>query len=221
MVMGTAQFWAASTFAHTLEQHVQDQRLPWFVASMLPIQFTVAALPERHQLAPDCFVAFVPSRERSSYNLAEEGVFPPFVLEVASPSSLQRDTKEKVRAYGLLGALEYVLFTPASKTEANLKGYRWDARGRRQPWPTDADGGLWSEVLRLRLGLRGGILRAWTAQGDLLRTLAEESRARAEAEHARADEVLARQVEARAREAAEAEADRLRRELEQLRRAQS
>ncbi len=195
MVMGTAQFWSASTFAHTLEQYARDHRLPWFVACMLPIRFEAGTPPTLHQLAPDCFVSFVPDHARTSYDLREEEVFPAFVLEVVSPSSVERDSKDKLRAYGRLGVQEYVLFTPSDRAPGRLAGYRCDGVGRMQPWPSDADGSLWSDVLGLRLIVQDGLLRAWTAKGEPLRTLAEE---------------------ARAREAAEKETARLRLELERL-----
>ena len=57
-------------------------------------------------------------------------------------------------------------------------------------WPSDADGSLRSDVLGLRLVVRGNLLRAQTAEGEILRTLQEAE-----------DEVL-----------------RLRQELERLRR---
>jgi len=175
---------------------------------MLPIVFELGTPPVRHQLAPDCFVAFVPNHERDSYNLREEGVFPAFVLEVVSPSSVKRDSEDKLRAYDRLGAREYALFTPASGGAARLAGYRRDGLGRMQPWPADVGGTLWSDVLGLRLGVEENLLRAWTAKGEVLMTLAEEARAHRE-------EARARQEEARAHEA---ELERLRLELERLKR---
>jgi Uma2 family endonuclease len=204
MVMGDPQFWSASGFAHSLRQYAQDQHLPWYVASMLPIRFAVGEPPRIRQLAPDCFVAFVPDHERNSYSLEEEGVFPAFVLEVVSPSSVERDTRDKVRAYRRLGAREYVLFTPHTAGPAVLAGYHRDGAGRLVPWPSEADGSLLSQVLGLRLLVQGNLLRAQTLHGEWLRTLGE-----AEAE---------RRQEARARLEAEAEIARLRQDLDKLKR---
>ncbi len=57
----------------------------------------------RKQLAPDTFLALVPQRQRNSYDLEREKVFPAFVLEVVSPSSKKRDEQDTVRAYDMLG----------------------------------------------------------------------------------------------------------------------
>jgi Uma2 family endonuclease len=182
MVMGTQQFWSASTFAHSLRAYARAKGLQWFVASMLPIRFEVGNPPKSHQLSPDCFVAFAPDHPRSSYNVSEEGAFPVFVLEVVSPSSVERDNKDKLRAYRQLGAREYALFTPGAEGAALLAGYRRDRLGRMVPWQAQADGSLWSDVLGVSLVLRGDLLRVQTAQGELLRTLEE---AEAELEHLR------------------------------------
>ena len=39
MVMGDLQFWSASSFAHSLRAYSRAQRLGWYVASMLPIEY--------------------------------------------------------------------------------------------------------------------------------------------------------------------------------------
>jgi hypothetical protein len=123
MVMGDLQFWSASSFAHALRIYAHSQGLPWYVASMLPIRYRIGEPAETRKVAPDCFVAFVPDRTRESYDLEEEGVFPAFVLEVVSPSSAKRDEKEKLRAYGVLGAREYALFTPHLGGSSILMGH--------------------------------------------------------------------------------------------------
>jgi len=42
MVMGTQQFWSASSFAHSLRNYALALELPWFVASMLPIRYRLS-----------------------------------------------------------------------------------------------------------------------------------------------------------------------------------
>jgi hypothetical protein len=176
-------------------------------------------------LAPDCFVAFVPDRTRESYDLQAEGVFPAFVLEVVSPSSAKRDEIEKLRAYGVLGAREYALFTPHLGGASTLMGYRRDAAGQLAPWTAHPKGGLWSDVLGLRLIADGNLLLAETAGGQRLRSPQEEATNRLEAEHARFDAERARlhaerarAVEARARQEAElARADAERSRAEEVR----
>src|SRR5438477_601024 len=118
--------------------------LPWYVASMMPIRFTWGDSPRRRQLAPDLFVAFVPDRPRQSFNIHVEGGLPPFVLEVTSPSSIARDREIKRVAYDELGAREYAIFTPRLDAPSTLEGYRRTLNGTFEPWPTDAEGRLWS-----------------------------------------------------------------------------
>src|SRR5438270_13995015 len=112
MVMGDLQFWSASSLAHSLRNYARQHTLPWFVASMMPIRFTWGTSPRRRQLAPDVFVAFVPDHPRQSFNVGTEGGLPQFVLEVTSPSSIERDREKKRVAYDELGGREYAIFTP-------------------------------------------------------------------------------------------------------------
>jgi Uma2 family endonuclease len=210
MVMGDLQFWSASGFAHSLRTYAHEQRLPWCVAGMLPIVYDWPGVANRKQLSPDTFVAFVPERTRTSYDLAVEQVFPAFVLEVVSPSSTKRDRQDKRRAYEMLGAREYALFTPREGAHSRLEGYRRNAADRFVRWPVDGQGRLWSSVLELYLVAQGTLLQAQTREGRLLLGPEQEAQARRRAEE------IARQ-EATARRRAEEEADQLRRELERYR----
>ncbi len=220
MVMGDLQFWSASAFAHSLSIYAHAQGLPWYVASMLPINYRLPDLPRKRTLAPDTFVAFVPEHARTSYDVEAEGGFPAFVLEVVSPSSVARDEREKLRAYNLLGAREYALFTPREGAASTLEGYRRGATGGLEPWPRDGEGQLWSDVLGLRLVVRGALLQAQTSDGRLLLTPEQTEEARLQAEEARLQAEKARlQAEEARRQAEEArlqaekDADRLRQEL--------
>ena len=139
-------------------------------------------------------MAFVPDRARTSYDLAAEGQFPPFVLEVVSPSSVGRDQCDKRTAYALLGAREYALFTPREGRPSTLAGYRRGAEGAFDPWPCDDQGRLWSEVLGLYLVARGTLPQAVTEDGELLLSSdeTEAARLRAEGENERLRRRLAR-----------------------------
>jgi Uma2 family endonuclease len=217
MTMGDLQFWSASSFAHSLRNYAHERKLGWYVASMLPILYLAADSPRKRQLSPDVFVALVPEHARQSFDAEKEGGFPPFVLEVVSPSSTERDELDKQRAYSLLGVKEYALFTPRDVGQSKLEGYRRGANGQFEPWLLDADGHLWSDVLGLFLVVRGPLLQAQTAAGELLLTPEQSGVALRGAESARAREAAAREQEALAREQAEAEIERLRQELAQLR----
>jgi hypothetical protein len=197
LVMSDLQFWPASSFAHLLRTYRQAQGLPGYVGSMLPIRYTVVVntgKKRRKQVAPDTFLAFVPQRQRNSYNLERERVFPAFVLEVVSPSSKKRDEQDKVRAYDVLGAQEYALFTPREPAPSTLQGYRRDADGRFVPWLPDESGRLWSDVLQLWLVVREPYLQAETPDGVLLLTPEQEAelRRQTEQEYARLKAVLER-----------------------------
>jgi Uma2 family endonuclease len=198
MTMGDLQFWSASSFAHSLRNYARRRQLGWYVASMLPIDYRWKNLSVKKRVSPDGFVAFVPEHARQSFDAEEEGGFPPFVVEVVSPSSIYRDEEEKRQVYDLMGVKEYALFTPRDPAGATLRGYRRDAAGQFVDWPTDAQGRLWSTTLELYLVARGALLQAQTADGEWLMT-PEQSEV--------------------ALQAAEAEAERLRRELDALRAA--
>lgn len=224
MVMGDLQFWSASSFAQSLRTYAHEQGLGWYVAAMLPITFKWPGVPNKRTLSPDTFVAFVPAHSRTSYDVATEGGFPPFVLEVVSPSSIARDQEEKREAYDLLGVREYALFTPHEGNVSTLEGYRRGATGRFEPWPPDEQGRLWSAVLGLYLVVRGTLVQAQTQGGRLLLTPEQEAEGRRRAEGVRQQEIEARQraeeehqKEAEARQKAEEEVERLRRELERYR----
>jgi Uma2 family endonuclease len=211
MVMSDAQFWPATDFANSLRAYAERQGLPWYVAGMLPILYPRPGRRRKGQVAPDVLVAFVPARERDSYNLVAEGVFPAFVLEIVSPSSVKHDVEVKRRTYEALGAEEYALFDPRpTGGRPALQGYRRAPAGQFVAWQPDARGRLWSEVLELFVVAEGRVLRAVLPDGTRLLTYRESEQARVESEAARAEEEAARRR-------AEAEAARLRAEIERLR----
>jgi Uma2 family endonuclease len=224
MTMGDLQFWSASGFAHSLRNYARERNLGWYVASMLPINYSWPEDERTKTVSPDTFVAFVPDHSRTSFNVEEEGSFPPFVLEVVSPSSVARDQRAKRRAYDLMGVREYALFTPRLGTPSTLEGYRRDAAGAFVPWQADTEGRLWSQVLGLFLVTRGPLLQAQTPDGRLLLTpeeTADELRradaARVSADAARVSADAARVSADEARRRAEEEVARLRRELARYR----
>jgi Uma2 family endonuclease len=210
MVMGDLQFWSASGFAHSLRNYAREQGLAWYVAIMLPIRYEWPNVATKKQLSPDTFVSFVEDRTRTSYDVTEEGAFPPFVLEVVSPSSTARDQGDKRHAYDLLGVREYALFTPREGAPSTLEGYRRDKSGRFVRWEPDAEGRLWSAVLGLYPTVQGAYVQAQTPDGRLLLTPEQAEAALRQAEAAQHDAEAARQR-------AEEEAERLRRKLERYR----
>ena len=68
------------------------------------------------RVAPDAYVAFGASRERlnadESYFVDRMGKPPVFVLEIASPSTVEQDVNDKRRIYAQIGICEYWMFDP-------------------------------------------------------------------------------------------------------------
>jgi len=204
MRMGDLHFWATSSFAQSLHTYAPEQGLPWYVAARLPIRFHWPGVAREKQLAPDTMVAFVPDHPRMSYDLEAEGTFPPFVLEVVSPSSVTRDEAHKRRAYDLLGAQEYALFRPRQGRASTLRGYRRGTGGQFEPWLPDAQGRLWSVVLGLSLVVQGQLVQAQTRTNQLLPTPGQNAAARRQAEAERQQAEAERQQAEAARQQAEA-----------------
>ena len=65
---------------------------------------------------------------RESWKTWLEGKFPEVVVEIASPSTQQRDIGEKRARYGARGAREYYIHDPARRLQPAFRGYR-AARG--------------------------------------------------------------------------------------------
>ena len=169
-------------------------------------------------LQPDLQVVFgVPRGNRSSYKVWEEGKVADFVLEVASPSTADKDAKHKAQEYARIGVREYWRLDPTGSLLATpLEG--WEANGESyhpvQPVASAARGGwLRSRVLGLELcsqrqdGATVLVFRdprtGEEFDGDLgeserLRRAAEE-RASAEAKRASAEAERRRAAEERAR----------------------
>ena len=110
-------------------------------------------------LQPDVQVVFGVNRgNRTSYRIWEEGKAPDFVLEVASPSTADRDAKEKAREYAEIGVREYWRLDPlGTLMRTPLEGYvaSEGKYGPVQPVTgTDRSGRLRSGVLGLELRSR-------------------------------------------------------------------
>jgi len=135
-----------------LEHHFRD-RDDVLVAMELAVYYKRG---ERQTwMRPDVQVVFgvERGRERSSYRVWEERKAPDFVLEVASPSTADKDALDKAQDYASIGVLEYWRLDPqGSMMREPLEGYR--ARGRRYRWVESVEGTGGVGYLRSRvLGL--------------------------------------------------------------------
>ena len=170
--------------------------------------------------APDVLVALgLGARERMSYLVWREGKPPDWVLEVASPSTKEKDLGEKRDDYAAMGVPEYWLFDPKGgqfpRGMPRLQGFEL-VRGAYRPIPSRVDRGvavIRSEALGLDVRREGKLLRFRDpATGEDIRHRDEET-VRAEREAARAEREATRAT----REAARAEREALERRAAEAR----
>ncbi|HVC80101.1 MAG TPA: Uma2 family endonuclease, partial [Chloroflexota bacterium] len=111
MVASDRHFLSVVASHFSLRLHGGEAHPEWYVSGEL---FIFYSRPDGSvgKVAPDLFVALAPNHLRESFDARREGGFPPFVLEIVSPESRQRDLLEKPRAYDLCGATEYAIFDP-------------------------------------------------------------------------------------------------------------
>ena len=144
-------------FLKDLEAHLGDI-VSLFMISNIPIRYDPAN--QRLFVAPDWYISFNVDieaiRYETSYNVWEVGKPPEFALEVASPSTFQRDIYEKPGIYARIGIDEYWMFDPTGGRLYGqaLTGFRL-VDGDYEPIETAPnEHGLesgYSEVLRLRM----------------------------------------------------------------------
>jgi Uma2 family endonuclease len=149
--------------------------------------------------APDVMIVFgVPKHYRRSFKLWREAAGPAVIIELVSRRTWKDDWQLQPAIYSRLGVEEYFLFDPESRIlKPPLRAFR--RKGRRLvSWPTDADGGLTSARLGLRLVPEGALPRLLDVQtGQRLLTSDEQAeRAVAAAERAAAAEHRAALAEA-------------------------
>ena len=180
-------------------------------------------------VAPDLFVALDAERneDRNSYKLWEEPV-PEFVLEDLSPGNWRKDAVDKRVLYRRLGVQEYWLFDETGVRLRDDSGLRLGellvgfslCKGEYERIGANDSNRLPSEVLKLELCVREGLVRFYEpataeylptfdesqaqAKAQAQRALAAEQRAEAEAERAGAERAKAAAAMARV-EALEAE----------------
>ena len=165
-------------------------------------------------MAPDLLIAFNVDPNavtpHNGYVISEQGKPPDFVLEIASPSTGQRDVTVKRGGYAALGIPEYWRFDPSGGEHhgAALAGDRLVA-GAYQPIPIERIDAQtfqgYSAVLDLILRWEGGSL-GWydpntgrhivrfsdeRARADVAEDQRDQERARAEAAEARVRELEA------------------------------
>ena len=212
------QYVAMTDTFSALANHYTD-RPDVFIASDLLVYYRMNDNATR--VAPDVFVVFGASGKhlRHSWLTWREGKAPDFVMEVASPSTWQRDAAEKRDIYAAMGVTEYWRFDPTGDffTPELIGETLVDGEYRELTLETGGDGMLCgrSAVLGLDICVKPGLdLRLYDpANGQWLLTPMESEEARLAAE-------AALRTSETEREALEAENERLREQLRSLQSAQ-
>ena len=218
----------------TILRYFWRDRTDIYIGGNMFVYFDPDQDKTRNFRGPDFFVVkgVTDNSPRKSWVVWEEaGLAPDFVIELASPSTLNFDVTGKKEVYEqILATPEYIVYNPATE---ELWGWRLSA-GRYLPIEPNEQGWLWCDELGLWLGVVDHkfveqtspvkVLRFFDETGRLLPTPAEaEAETRRRAEHiaetaearAKAAEHMAETIEARAKvaeqraETAEAEIARL------------
>ena len=178
----------------------------------------------RVRVAPDVFVVLGAggNHPRDSWLVWREGRAPDLVIEIASPSTWERDAAQKRDIYAEMGVQEYWRFDPTGRCFTPALIAEVLTGGQYQPLEvTEGSGGTLrghSAVLELDFQVENGLeLRIYDPMtGERLRNHREEASARQSAEVELQREADARQSAEAARQSAEAENVRLREQLRQL-----
>ncbi len=176
------------------------------------------------RVAPDVYAVFGVSgnHRRDSWIVWREGKAPDFVLEIASPSTWQRDVNEKRSIYADMGVTEYWRFDPTGECfTPSLAAERLvDGEYTLMSLTEDSEGVIscHSEVLGLDICVLPSLeFRLYDpATGLRLRNHREDAAARQAAEAALQVAETAHQAAEAARQAAEAENHDLRERLRAL-----
>ncbi len=186
-------------------------RTDYYAAADMSVYYGPNRTKKRDFRGPDFFVVLnTEKRLRNSWTVWEEGQYPDLIVEILSPTTADEDRGPKKELYqNTFGTSEYFWFDPNTLEFAGFEL----VDGAYEAIAPTADGWCWSERLQLFLGVRGGLLRYFTPDGELVPT-PDEAALAAEATAARERDRA--ETEARERARAEAEAARLRDRLRAL-----
>ncbi len=195
-------------------------RQDFFVGANLTVYYSRQQLKHRDFRGPDFFLVKQTERKpRNSWVIWEEGGrYPSLVIELLSDSTAAVDRTTKKDLYqDDWKTREYFWFSPKT---LEFCGFRLGLDGSYGAIDPTPEGWLWSQELELYLGIDGGQLRYFEAEGQLVPTLQEFNRLeiqRTELEAQRANaEAQRANAEAQRANALEEEVERLRRQLEGL-----
>ncbi|WP_353930999.1 Uma2 family endonuclease [Okeanomitos corallinicola TIOX110] len=149
-------------------------RNDFYAAGNLTIYYSPNQKKSEYFRGPDFFVVLGTERKtRKSWVVWEEdGKYPNFILEILSPSTANTDREFKKQLYqDTFRTPDYFWFDPYTLEFAGF--HLLD--GEYQPLVANEKGHLWSHQLGLYLGIYDGLLRYFTAQGNLVPTPEESA----------------------------------------------
>jgi len=150
----------------SLEWLWQD-RTDFYAIGNLTIYYSPYQLKSSDFRGPDFFVVLgTEKKPRKSWVVWEEmGKYPNVIVEILSPTTATTDKNLKKEIYqDIFRTPNYFWFEPYS---LELNGFHL-VEGEYQPLSPNEQGHLWSQQLGLYLGVYEGVLRFFTAEGELI-----------------------------------------------------
>jgi Uma2 family endonuclease len=151
-----------------LEWHWRG-RNDFFIGANLTFCYSRQQLLNQNFHSPDFFlIKNTEKRPRYSWVAwAENGRYPDIIIELLANSTAEVDRNERKILYqNQLRTPEYFWFDPE---DLEFRGFRLIGR-EYQSILANESGRLWSEVLKLYLGIHDGKLRYFTPDGELVAT---------------------------------------------------
>ncbi|MBD2295945.1 Uma2 family endonuclease [Anabaena sphaerica FACHB-251] len=149
-------------------------RNDFYAAGNLTIYYSPNQKKSEYFRGPDFFVVSGTERKtRKSWVVWEEdGKYPNLILEILSPTTANTDREFKKELYqNTFRTPDYFWFDPYTLEFAGF--HLLD--GEYQPLTANEKGHLWSHQLGLYLGIHDGLLRYFTAEGNLVPTPEESA----------------------------------------------
>jgi len=166
-------------------------RTDFYASGNLTIYFSNKQTKSPEFRGADFFVVLgCEKKPRNSWVVwKENGLYPHVIIELLSETTANTDRGLKKQIYqNIFRTFDYFLFDPAT---LKLQGFNL-LEGKYQPIESTPEGWLWSEELKLYLGVDAQkVLRFFTESGELVLLPEEELAQQVEKEKQRAEEAMA------------------------------
>ena len=153
-------------------EYLWKERNDFYAIGNLTIYYSSRQKRSEKFRGPDFFVVLgTEKKARKSWVVWEEnGQYPDVIVEILSPTTAKNDRGVKKEIYqNTFRTSDYFWFDPYS---LEFAGFHLVDR-QYEPLDPNAAGHLWSQQLGLYLGVREGLLRFFTAEGELVLRLEE------------------------------------------------